>query len=434
MVNLGLSHLPNKTIAFSHYSVKNDISGVTTWLERLLLRLHNDGFPVVVYLQHFGSDVEESSLLHSLRQAGIPVEIELRSSYIEGDIHGTLAFLNRHQPQVFIPQCLEAMYYTAGIASRAGLPWAMTFHSDDPVYWAIAETIPPETNGGLMIGVSDYIWQKIIEKRLANHPLTIPCGVPLPHHRAFFSNSPFRIAFSGRVVEKQKRISLVLAAMTQACHRDARIECCVLGDGAALAFSQQWVLDQGLGDRIHFLGRLEPSAVQAELAQCQALLLMSDYEGLPVALLEAMAIGVVPVVRAIPSGIPELVKNNETGLLVDDTPEQAASAIIHLADRPNIWSQCSTASKLLVAQNYSEEVCYQRWLKVIAELCDRSTIQYPIPIPRKILLPETHPGLGDLNKRRKPPFINCVFHRGRIHLGRLKVKLGSLRSNFIGRA
>ncbi|TVP61460.1 MAG: glycosyltransferase family 1 protein [Nodularia sp. (in: Bacteria)] len=393
MKNIDWIKLQSKTVAFSHYSAKNDISGVTTWLERLLLRLHSDRIPVVVYLQHFGSNVEESNLLHTLRQAGIPVEIEPRSLYTENDVHGVLSFLNRHQPQVFFPQCLQSMYYAAGIAGQAGLPWAMTIHSDDPVYWAIAETITPDANGGVLVGVSDYISQTAIEKGLVKQPQTIPYGVSTFQNVASFSDSPFRVAFSGRVVEEQKRISLVLAAMAQACRLDSRIECLILGDGAARTTSEQWVKAQGLGDRIHFLGRLEPSAVQAQLAQCQALLLMSDYEGLPVALLEGMASGVVPVVRSIPSGIPEIVKHNQTGLLVDDTPEQAATAIINLANNADFWLRCSLASKLLITQNYSEEVCYQRWLNVIAELSDRSTVRYPIPIPRKISLPPVHPDL-----------------------------------------
>lgn len=388
-------------IAFSHYSSKNDISGVTTWLERLLLRLHSDRIPVVVYLQHFGSNVEESNLLRTLRQAGIPVEIEPRSLYTENDVHGVLNFLNRHQPQVFFPQCLESMYYAAGIVGQAGLTWSMTIHSDDPFYWAIAEIVPPESNGGLMVGVSDYICQRAIREGLVNEPQTIPCGVPISKNAAYFSDSPFRVAFSGRIVEEQKRISLVLEAMAQACRRDSRIECWLIGDGSALSSSKQWVLDRDLGDRIHFLGRLEPVAVQDKLVQCQAILLMSDYEGLPVALLEAMAIGVVPVVRSIPSGIPELVKNNETGFLVDEAPEQAASAIVHLVNHPELWLQHSEASKLLVSKYYSEEICYQRWLNVISELSDRSTIQYPIPIPRKIPLPPVHPDLQGYD-RRKP--------------------------------
>jgi colanic acid/amylovoran biosynthesis glycosyltransferase len=243
-------------IAFSHYSAKNDISGVTTWLQRLLLRLHHDGIPVSLLLHHLENNIQESSLLQPLLEAGIHVKIEPQPPYSEDGVRSTLAFLNRHKPQAFFPQCLAAMYYAASIAGRAGLPWAMTIHSDDPVYWAIAETIPPEANGGLMVGVSDYICQLAIIKGLADLPQAIPCGVPVPQQKATFLDSPFRVAFSGRVVEEQKRISLVLAGMAQACLRDSRIECWVIGDGAAMAHSRQWIIEQRLGDRIHFLGRV----------------------------------------------------------------------------------------------------------------------------------------------------------------------------------
>jgi colanic acid/amylovoran biosynthesis glycosyltransferase len=408
-------------ISFSHYSAKNDISGVTTWLQRFLLRLHHDGIPVSLLLHHFGNNAQESSLLNTLLEAGISVEIEPQPPYSEEGVRSTLAFLNRNQPQVFLPQCLEAMYYAAGIAGRVGLPWAMTLHSDDPVYWAIAETIPPETNGGMIVGVSDYICQLAIEKRLASLPQPIPCGVPVPQQTAAFVDSPFRVAFSGRVVETQKRISLVLEAMAQACHLDSRIKCLILGDGDALSSSRQWVMDRDLGDRIHFLGRLEQSAVQAALVQCQAFLLMSDFEGLPIALLEAMAIGVVPVVRDTPSGIPELVREGETGLLVSDKPEQAALAIVRLANNPSLWSQYSNASKALVAQNYSEDICYQRWLSAIDLLSDRCTVRYPIPITRKILLPPLHPSLIGRD-RRKPSLTN----RAKAKLSRIKDKVKRL--------
>jgi colanic acid/amylovoran biosynthesis glycosyltransferase len=410
-------HLQGKTIAFSHYSAKNDISGVTTWLERLILRLHRDQVPVRVLLHHLDKDVKESSLMNTLLEAGVPVDIEIEPQYTEDRVLSTLCFLNRHQPRVFLPQCMESMYYAAKIAGNSGLAWAMTLHSDDPIYWALADTVRPETNGGLIVGVSNYICQKLIEQNLADHPHNIPYGVPSLDCTTSFSDAPFRVAFSGRVVEEQKRFSLVLATMAQACLMDSRIECLVIGDGPALSSSRQWVADNKLGNRIHFLGRLESSIVQNKLSQCQALLLMSDYEGLPVTLLEAMAIGIVPVVRTIPSGIPELVKHHETGLLVDDTPEQAAAAIVCLAARPDLWFQCSKAAKSLIAQNYSEYMCYQRWLDVISQLGNISTIQYPIP--KKISLPPLHPAMTERDCR-KPSLAQQVLAKLNYKKERLK--------------
>ena len=398
----------SRPIAFGSYSMKDDIGGVTAWLERLLLRLHGDGVPVVVLLHHAGgTGLQDSRLYARLRDAGISVEIEpsLPSGELahpEKAVRSVLAFFNRRQPQVFLPQVAHSMYYAAQIAGRAGLPWAFVMHSDDHGYWTIAETIPVESSGGMFIGVSNYISQQAVQRRLARHPRVIPYGVPIPENTASFSGAPFRVAYSGRIVEEQKRISLVLEAMSRVCKRNPRIECWIMGDGPARASSEQWVRDQGLSERIHFSGRLEPSAVQAKLIQCQAILMMSDYEGLPVSLLEAMAAGVVPVARAIPSGIPELVKNNETGILVDATPEQAAAAIIRLANNPDLWSKCSAASRSLVAERYSEEACYQRWLDVITELCERSTVLYPIAIPKKIPIPPAPPVRWRLNRALNP--------------------------------
>ncbi|MHC5776227.1 glycosyltransferase family 4 protein [Nostoc sp.] len=395
-------------IAFAYYSKKNDIGGVTTWLERLLLGMHKDSIPIAVYLIKYDSDGEDSTLLHNLREGGISVDIAVESTYIEEDVSCILSFLNRHQPQVFLPQCIESMYYAARIAAKRGLPWAMTVHSDDPVYWTFAQKIAPEANNGLMVGVSDYICKKAVQKGVANQPKTIPCGVPIFENAASFSDSPFRVVYCGRVMEEQKRISLVLEAMCQACCLDPRIECWIIGDGDEMTISRDLVNERGLSDRIIFLGLIESSTVQSKLALCQAILLMSDYEGLPVALLEAMAIGVVPIVRLIPSGIPELVKHNESGLLVDDTPEQAAEGVVHLVNHPDLWLKYSNASKSLVAENYSEEICYQRWLNVISELSDRSTINYPMKIPKRISIPPVDPILVGRAQRRRPSIMDQV--------------------------
>jgi hypothetical protein len=85
-----LSRLRKRKVAFGHYSCKNDIGGVTTWLNRMLFCLHNDGVPVVALLHHRGSDIQQSGLLHTLRKAGISVEIKWHSFYTEDNVRGTL--------------------------------------------------------------------------------------------------------------------------------------------------------------------------------------------------------------------------------------------------------------------------------------------------------------------------------------------------------
>lgn len=375
-------------LALAHYSSPTDISGVTTWFQKLAVRLHSDGVNLAVYLHHFGENPNEASILPFLKDGGVPVEVVARRGSLRADILQTLGFLDRYRPTLFLPQCLNAHYFAAAIAGKQGVPWALTMHSDDPDYWAIAEARPPESFGGKLVCVSEHIADLATRRRFALDPIVIPYGVEIPDRKAAVNCRSFRVAYCGRLVETQKRMSLVMATLIEACRSCSRIVATVIGDGPSLTSCQQAVAMAGLAQRITFTGRLGPQEVKNELLTSQAILLMSDFEGLPVALLEAMAVGVVPVVRAIASGIPELVLHERTGLLVDDQPVNAASALVRLAGDSRLWECCSQAGRALVLQRYSEEACYQRWLSVVHELDGRSTARYPLRIPWRLAVPE----------------------------------------------
>jgi hypothetical protein len=113
---------------------------------------------------------------------------------------------------------------------------------------------------------------------------------------------------------------------------------------------------------------------------------MSDFEGLPIALLEAMAAGVVPVVRRIPSGIPELVEDGRTGLLVSEDPHEAATALRRLAGDPALWRRCSSAARELVSTRYNADASYRQWRRLLEDLDRQGTAAasspYPIPCRR----------------------------------------------------
>ena len=405
-------------IAFSHYSAPNDISGVTTWLRDLLLHLHAQGVPLVVLLHHFGRDVSQSSLLPVLRQAGIQVEIVPQSATMEEDVRGVLDFLDRHRPVLFLPQCLNSMYYAAAIAGKQGLPWVLTMHSDDPDYWAIAEALPPEKHGGRMVCVSKHIAALAVEKKLARHPVIIPYGVRTTEERTCYSADPFTIAYCGRMVEEQKRASLVVRTLIAACQQGQHIRAVLMGEGKARPDCQRLVEEAGLADRIVFTGALDAAAVRAQLLKSQALLLMSDYEGLPVALLEAMALGVVPVVRDIPSGVPELVEDGVTGCLVESDPGSAGLRISDLAADRALWENCSRSGSELIAAKYDSSISQQAWFELTTSL--RVQKAPGITIPRRIKLPVRD---GRLSKGYRPPptrseHLMLTFLRYRQALGR----------------
>ena len=365
-------------IALAHYSGSADISGVTTWLLGFCERLVQAGHEVLMHLHHFGDDPQQASILPNLQRLGIDTNAVRRTGSLEADTRQTLQFLNRVQPDLFLPQCLHAHYLAAAHAGRQGLPWIFTMHSDDPDYWCVAEDLTPETHGGGSVCVSQFMAQQLRQRLPATNPQVIPYGITPPMAQASFSDQPFRVVYSGRLVERQKCIQQVVHTLIHACRVSNQLEAHLIGDGTARAACEQLVHQAGMADRIHFHGRVPPEQVQPLLQRCQAILLMSDFEGLPVALLEAMAAGVVPVVRSIESGIPELVLHERTGLLVGNDPAEAAAALVRLSREPDLWQHCSTQARELVQSGYAADQCFERWLGVIGQHQNAGRSRAPI--------------------------------------------------------
>ena len=364
-------------VAFAHYSQEDDISGVTTWVLGLARRLMADGVNVAIHFvitpaEPSGDSKRHSSseppLFEELRLLGMDVFSTPRRASLKEDVEDTLAFLNDWQPTVFLPQCKPAHYAAAALAGTRGLPWALTLHSDDPDYWATVRAFGGARQGSSLVCVSRHIRDQLNRRRIDRPARVIPCGVSIPVVSSEFRTDPFHVVFSGRIWEHQKRASLVIQTLIRACRSSDSLRATLIGDGYSRATCEQQVAQAGLSGAISFTGPLPPSQVQARLLEAQAILLMSDFEGLPIALMEAMAAGVVPVVRRIPSGIPELVDHERTGLLVSEDPAEAARALLRLADDPDLWRRCSTAARDLVAQHYNAEGSYRQWRQLLEGL------------------------------------------------------------------
>ena len=125
--------------------------------------------------------------------------------------------------------------------------------------------------------------------------------------------------------------------------------------------------------------------VPALLAAHDVLVLLSDYEGLPLSLLEAMGAGVVPVVSDLESGIRDVV-TAETGVRVPvgDVPAAAAAILALVQDRGRL-AALSDAAARSVREEYSAARMAERYLKLIGELAPSSvpwpaTVEVPAPV------------------------------------------------------
>ena len=120
----------------------------------------------------------------------------------------------------------------------------------------------------------------------------------------------------------------------------------MIGDGALYSCIQQMVQQKGLEQGIALQG-YQANPYKA-LASAKAFLMASRYEGTPMSVLEAMALG-VPVVSTATDGIADVVKSGVTGYL-EETDENLAERLKELLTDPKKQKSMSEASKKQFAQ------------------------------------------------------------------------------------
>lgn len=117
--------------------------------------------------------------------------------------------------------------------------------------------------------------------------------------------------------------------------------------------------DLGIGDRVRFLGPVERSALPGIAAQHRFFLQLSRSEGMCMAAVEAMQLGLVPVATAV-GEMARYVRSDDTGISVDpDRLEAAADAVERLIRDEAVWHRHSAAAARhwLGAPLYAEDVC-----------------------------------------------------------------------------
>ncbi|MEM3554788.1 MAG: glycosyltransferase family 4 protein [Candidatus Hadarchaeum sp.] len=227
-----------------------------------------------------------------------------------------------------------------------------------------------------------------------------------------------RLVYTGRLVEEQKRVSDLTRAFCRVVCEVPHTEAVIYGGGPAEAAVKQIISVEGKGLPVYFAGRIDSDQVQEHLLAAHVLVLLSDYEGLPISLMEAMACGVVPVCLRVRSGIPELVEDGITGLLVDDRGDAFISAVRRLREDPYLWERLSRAARAKVEASYSNEVCAMHWGELLRDLWKRAKPR-PLSVPKRFSLPPVHAGLAREDQRQLPT-ISLAIQKARRLAGRIK--------------
>jgi glycosyltransferase involved in cell wall biosynthesis len=144
---------------------------------------------------------------------------------------------------------------------------------------------------------------------------------------------PDHFVYVGRL-HPLKRVPLLARAFKDSIDAGCERNLFIIGDGEDREPVERFVAEHRLGDRIIVVGELDRPRTLSAIANARCLLLFSAQEGCPTVILEAMALG-VPAIATNVGGIPELIADGRTGLLVSaETPCQAVDHIVRMARNP----------------------------------------------------------------------------------------------------
>jgi colanic acid/amylovoran biosynthesis glycosyltransferase len=201
----------------------------------------------------------------------------------------------------------------------SGIEWSLTLHGISEFDYPAGPLLPDKLGKARFAAcVSSFgmaqamrmtgpeIWPKL---------LIVRCGLdlaalPAPARR---DGGPLRVICVGRLSAEKGHIGLV-QAFAEVVARGPAAELRLIGDGPERPRIEAAIAASGLGDRCTLLGQLSERETLAEVAQADLLVSASFMEGLPVVLMEALALNVAVVAPRV-AGVPELVEDGVTGLL-----------------------------------------------------------------------------------------------------------------------
>lgn len=243
-------------------------------------------------------------------------------------------------------------------AAAYRFPYSLTIHGPDEFAdEALFHLREKVTNASFVLCISDFSrsqvmrllppeqWEKLHVIRLGVDPEMF---VPRPA-RSFAS--PIELICVGRLIASKGQM-LLLQAMLDLIQRGHHLRLTLVGDGPSRGLLQRFVKANGFADSVHFAGPCSHEETQAYLAQADIFVLPSLAEGLPVALMEAMA-SQLPCISTYVGGVPELITSDVDGLLVSSSSvAKLTDAIELLTSDPKLRSRLGEAARAKIMQGY----------------------------------------------------------------------------------
>ncbi|MFO7974400.1 MAG: glycosyltransferase family 4 protein [Candidatus Hydrogenedentota bacterium] len=251
--------------------------------------------------------------------------------------------------------------YAGGLA---GIPFSFTAHANDLFErgTALKEKVG---RSAFAVAISDYNRRFLINiGGSAGRIHVVHCGLDVTKYKfrpAPPANTPPLVFSVGRFVEK-KGFAILLEALSFLKQGGTAFHCVIAGTGPLYEEIDTKAQSSGLLECVDLPGAMPQERVKEIMGTADVFVLpcvvaeSGDRDGIPVALMEAMALG-IPVVSTDISGIPELIVNDENGLLVaPQDPLALSQALTHLLQDPAYGETLAKHARRTIEERFNLEI------------------------------------------------------------------------------
>jgi glycosyltransferase involved in cell wall biosynthesis len=285
------------------------------------------------------------------------------------------ALVRETQPDVVV-SFLTSVNISTIVASRGlGVPHVASEHSNPladgrSVFWRLlCRLVYPKANAVTLLtqDVTAAFSKRVPGiKNLVVLPNPVPDELLLMKRQPLESGSRKRIIALGRLHEL-KQFDVLINAFSMLAARFPDWDLWIWGEGAERASLEALIASRSLAGRVYLPGRT--SRPWDEMARSQAFVLSSRYEGLPMALMEGMALGLPCVSFDCPSGPRELTRDGRDGMLLPPGDAQSLSRALSdlLADERESEAYGRRAAQS-IRERYSLQRVLHQWDELFARL------------------------------------------------------------------
>ena len=393
-------------ILFCAYDRPNHLAtGPNAWLQRLVPDLiSNYGLDIQTLFVYSGVS-KKCPTISYFKENNLTIHLinSNTHNYVEDQIKELLGIIKKEEISLVVANLVIPALYATQYLKPFNIPVIGVMHSNDTFYQGvITKFIHGNKKNQLStaVSVSEYINTICTSQNTQTQLLNIPCGTPEAKKSAFpESQEILKVIYAGRLVVQQKQILKLTKAFCDASKVNSNLEFSIYGDGDKEQSIKVLIKDEKASKNVILFKAVPPCQIINKIQEHHVFTLMSDYEGMPIALMEAMACGVVPICLNEESGINEIIQHGVNGFIVKNRGEDYQDKLQLLVNDRSLWETMSKNAIATIQQKYSSKITHKKWFELLNQFKDVK--QKPLKIPLRIKLKGPLLYYGD---NRKPNF------------------------------